>query len=247
MYVQRSGITCASVSITSSRSDAAASAYFFSIQMRSLCIETALIDKHANVIDYATLDVQLDHYVGLDEVGRGPLAGPVVAAAVVLGEAADWREITDSKALTAQHREQLCSHIKQHASAWSLGRCECHEIDHLNIFNASLLAMQRAFEALPASPELALVDGKYSPVLSIKSYAVIKGDLHVPAIGAASIIAKVARDQEMVALDRLYPAYGFAQNKGYPTPTHLAALRRHGACQQHRKSFKPVADVCHDA
>ena len=202
-----------------------------------------MIKKHANVIDYAAMQVHLDEYAGIDEVGRGPLAGPVIAAAVILGSTADWSQITDSKALAEKQREQLARQIKQHAIAWSLGRCECHEIDRLNIFNASLLAMQRAFEALQARPELVLVDGKYSPELSVKSFAVIKGDRNVPAIGAASIIAKVERDQEMVALDSVYPEYGFAQHKGYPTPAHLSALKHYGACQQHRRSFKPVAKV----
>ncbi len=202
-----------------------------------------MIKKHANVVDYSALQVHLDKYAGIDEVGRGPLAGPVVAAAVILGDAADWQQITDSKSLSENKRLQLSDQIKQYALAWSLGRCECHEIDQFNIFNASLLAMQRAFESLQATPELVLVDGKYSPVLSVTSFAVIKGDMHVPAIGAASILAKVERDQEMIALASDFPEYGFAQHKGYPTPAHLSALQSYGACPQHRKSFKPVANV----
>ena len=181
--------------------------------------------------------------VGIDEVGRGPLAGPVVAAAVVLGTGYSWSELKDSKKLTEKKREQLCQEIKQHALAWSLGRCEAEEIDEYNIFNASLLAMKRAFMALPLEVDLALVDGKFSPQLSIPSYAVIKGDQYVPAISAASIVAKVTRDEEMYEMHEAYPDYGFAKHKGYPTAYHVDALKQHGPCCHHRKSFKPVAEV----
>lgn len=202
-----------------------------------------VIKKHSNVVDVSSLKLDLASYAGIDEVGRGPLAGPVVAAAVVLGDHADWQAMTDSKALSEQRRETLSEYIKGNAVAWALGRCECDEIDQLNIFNASLLAMQRAFNGLQVQPPLALVDGKFSPDLGVESYAVIKGDLHDPAIGAASILAKVTRDQEMVALHDDYPMYGFAQHKGYPTAHHLQALQIHGVCIHHRKSFKPVAKL----
>ena len=180
---------------------------------------------------------------GIDEVGRGPLAGPVVAAAVVLGEDYDWSELNDSKKLTEKKRVQLSEEIKQNSLAWSLGRCEAEEIDEYNIFNASLLAMKRAFEALNYAAELVLVDGKFSPQLSVESYAVIKGDQHVAAISAASILAKVTRDEEMCILHDSFPDYGFAKHKGYPTPYHLDALKQHGPCHLHRRSFKPVAEL----
>ena len=173
----------------------------------------------------------------------GPLAGSVVAAAVVLGDMREWEDIRDSKLLSAGQREGLCELIKASALAWSTGKCDVQEIDEYNIFNATLLAMQRAFAGIDVPTEVALVDGKFSPALSVTSYAVIKGDSHVPAIGAASILAKVTRDREMEELDRLFPEYGFARHKGYPTPQHLAALKQYGACSYHRKSFKPVTEV----
>jgi len=203
----------------------------------------SVIKKHANIVDVSRLELDLANYAGIDEVGRGPLAGPVVAAAVVLGDHVDWRDMTDSKALSEKRREVLSEYIKRNALAWALGRCECDEIDQLNIFNASLLAMQRAFNNLKHQPSMALVDGKFSPELDVESYAVIKGDLHDPAISAASILAKVTRDQEMVALHDEYPMYGFAQHKGYPTVRHLEALQTHGISVHHRKSFKPVAKL----
>jgi len=202
-----------------------------------------LIKKHTNVVEISDISVNLNTCAGIDEVGRGPLAGPVVAAAVVLGDHHDWSELTDSKKLTEKRREILCQEIKQHALAWSLGRCESSEIDQFNIFNASLLAMKRAFDSLSLKTDLAVVDGKYSPVLSVKSYAVIKGDLYVPAISAASIIAKVTRDKEMCELDASFPKYGFAKHKGYPTSFHVNALKQFGPCHHHRRSFKPVAEL----
>ena len=171
------------------------------------------------------------------------MAGSVVAAAVVLGDAFTWDEIQDSKILSAKKREKLALVIKEYAVAWAIGRCDVREIDEYNIFNASLLAMRRAFEELDVPMDLALVDGKFCPELSVKSYAVIKGDQFVPAISAASILAKVTRDAEMQELDHVFPEYGFAQHKGYPTTQHLSALKQHGPCQHHRKSFKPVAEV----
>lgn len=202
-----------------------------------------LIKKHSNVVEISEISPNPNTCAGIDEVGRGPLAGPVIAAAVVLGDDYDWSELNDSKKLSEKKRERLCSEIKQHAHAWSLGRCEVEEIDQYNIFNASLIAMQRAFDALSIETDLAVVDGKYSPELSVNSYAIIKGDLYVPAISAASIIAKVSRDQEMCELHEVCPDYGFSKHKGYPTAFHVNALRQHGPCEHHRKSFKPVAEL----
>ncbi len=189
------------------------------------------------------MQVNINTYAGIDEVGRGPLAGPVVAAAVVLGDAYEWVGLKNSNMLTPKRREACAIEIRQNALAWSIGRCEAEEIDQYNIFNASLLAMRRAFEGLTLGAELAFVDGKYSPELSVRSYAVIKGDQHVPAISAASILAKVTRDLEMCELDKSYPNYGFAKHKGYPTAYHMDALKQHGPCSHHRRSFKPVANV----
>jgi ribonuclease HII len=202
-----------------------------------------LIKKHSNVVEFTDIQVDINTYAGIDEVGRGPLAGPVIAAAVVLGDAYEWQHLKDSKRLSSKRREAITIEIKENALAWAVGRCEAEEIDRYNIFNASLLAMKRAFEGLSLFTELALVDGKYSPELSVQSFAIIKGDHHVPAISAASILAKVTRDLEMCELDKSYPHYGFAKHKGYPTTHHMDALRQHGACIHHRRSFKPVASV----
>tara|TARA_R110002049_G_scaffold252263_1_gene426831 strand:- start:145914 stop:146555 length:642 start_codon:yes stop_codon:yes gene_type:complete len=202
-----------------------------------------LIKKHSNVIKFADIQVDINSCVGIDEVGRGPLAGPVVAAAVVLGDAHEWMGLKDSKMLTPKQRDICATDIKKNALAWAIGRCEPEEIDQYNIFNASLLAMKRAFEGISLVPELVLVDGKYGPELSVQSYAIIKGDQHVPVISAASILAKVSRDLEMCELDESYPQYGFARHKGYPTTFHIDALRQYGPCRHHRRSFKPVASV----
>lgn len=202
-----------------------------------------MIKKHSNVIDPTSIHIELADSAGIDEVGRGPLAGPVVAAAVVLGNGGGWEGVRDSKGLTPGQRTQLACYLKENVMAWALGRCEVAEIDSLNIFNASLLAMRRAFEGLHTKVSLALVDGKFAPELSVPSYAVIKGDCRVTSISAASILAKVARDQEMQELDLHFPQYGFAQHKGYPTAMHIAALRKYGPCPHHRQSFKPVRAV----
>lgn len=177
---------------------------------------------------------------GVDEVGRGPLAGPVVAAAVILDPARPIVGLADSKALTEKRRQALDIEIREKALAWALGRAEVEEIDALNILQASLLAMQRAVAALSVVPQRALVDGNRCPLLACPAEAVTKGDQTVPAISAASIIAKVARDAEMVALDAIYPGYGFAVHKGYPTKAHLEALARLGVLHIHRRSFAPV-------
>ncbi len=180
---------------------------------------------------------------GVDEVGRGPLAGPVVAAAVILDPARPIAGLADSKALTEKRRQALDIEIREQALAWALGRAEVEEIDALNILQASLLAMQRAVAALSVAPYRALVDGNCCPVLACPAEAVIKGDQTVPVISAASIIAKVARDAEMVALDAVYPGYGFAVHKGYPTKAHLDALDRLGVLPIHRRSFAPVRNL----
>mgnify|MGYP001818334573 FL=1 len=177
---------------------------------------------------------------GVDEVGRGPLAGPVVAAAVMLDPARPVAGLKDSKKLSERHREDLAGVIRERALAWSLGRAEVHEIDRINILQASLLAMQRAVAALSVAPELVLVDGNRCPALDYPARAVVRGDDLIPAISAASIIAKVSRDHEMIELDSRYPGYGLAKHKGYPSKVHLAALQTLGVTPVHRRSYAPV-------
>ena len=176
---------------------------------------------------------------GVDEVGRGPLAGDVVAAAVVLGDEIP-RGVTDSKKLTANRRERLSAEIKASARSWAIGRASVAEIDRLNILEASMLAMRRAVEALELQPDRILVDGNRLPRWSYEARAIVGGDALDASIGAASIIAKVQRDSEMVAMANQYPEYGFSQHKGYPTPAHLAALAQFGVTPIHRRSFAPV-------
>ncbi|MGC8400397.1 ribonuclease HII [Enterobacter mori] len=176
---------------------------------------------------------------GVDEVGRGPLVGAVVTAAVILDPARPIIGLNDSKKLSEKRRLALFSEIQEKALAWSLGRAEPHEIDELNILHATMLAMQRAVAGLKISPEYVLIDGNRCPALPMPSMAVVKGDSRVAEISAA-IIAKVTRDAEMAALDLTYPQYGFAQHKGYPTAFHLERLAEHGATEQHRRSFGPV-------
>ena len=180
---------------------------------------------------------------GVDEAGRGPLAGPVIAAAVILDPNNPIPGLADSKLLTEKQREALYALIQERALAWAVGRAEAAEIDTINILQASLLAMQRAVNALHIVPQLALIDGNRCPKLSCAAKAIIRGDQTEPAISAASIIAKVTRDREMILLDQQYPHYGFAQHKGYPTKAHVAALQKYGASDVHRKSFGPVAEV----
>jgi ribonuclease HII len=180
---------------------------------------------------------------GVDEVGRGPLAGPVVAAAVILDPTRPITGLKDSKMLTAEQRDVFAEQIRAQALAWSLGRAEVDEIDSLNILRASLLAMQRAVRALSRAPELVLVDGNQCPHFACPAVAVVGGDASIPAISAASILAKVNRDREMVELDARYPGYGLAQHKGYASRAHLAALEALGACPLHRRSFEPVRRV----
>ncbi|HCB41991.1 MAG TPA: ribonuclease HII [Pseudomonas sp.] len=177
---------------------------------------------------------------GVDEVGRGPLCGAVVTAAVILDPARPIEGLNDSKKLTEARREALFPLIQERALAWCIARAEVEEIDRLNILHATMLAMQRAVAGLSVQPTLVLVDGNRCPVLPMRSEPVVKGDSRVPAIAAASILAKVARDREMLELDQQYPGYGIAGHKGYPTPVHLAALRELGATPVHRRSFGPV-------
>ncbi|MDP3846582.1 MAG: ribonuclease HII [Pseudomonas sp.] len=177
---------------------------------------------------------------GVDEVGRGPLCGAVVTAAVILDPARPILGLNDSKKLTAVRREQLFDEICEKSVAWCIARAEVEEIDQLNILHATMLAMQRAVAGLSVTPKLALIDGNRCPQLDVPSAAVVKGDSQVPAIAAASILAKVSRDREMQALDLQYPGYGIAGHKGYPTPAHLEALQRLGPTPIHRRSFAPV-------
>ncbi|WPP45856.1 ribonuclease HII [Pseudomonas sp. AN-1] len=177
---------------------------------------------------------------GVDEVGRGPLCGPVVTAAVILDPARPIAGLNDSKKLSEARRERLFDEIRDKALAWCIGRAEVEEIDRLNILQATFLAMQRAVEGLSIQPRLALIDGNRCPKLLVPSAPVVGGDARVPAIAAASILAKVSRDREMAELDARYPGYGMAGHKGYPTPAHLEALRRLGPTPIHRRSFAPV-------
>ena len=177
---------------------------------------------------------------GVDEVGRGPLVGDVVTAAVILDPARPIAGLNDSKKLSEKKREALFDIIREHALAYAIGRCSPAEIDEFNILQATMKAMQRAVAGLSVQPEFVLIDGNRCPPLAMTSQAVVKGDSLVAEISAASILAKVTRDREMADLDLLYPQYGFAQHKGYPTAQHLAALAEHGALPVHRRSFKPV-------
>ena len=177
---------------------------------------------------------------GVDEAGRGPLAGPVFAAAVILDPAHPIAGLADSKALSARAREALSVEIRSHAIAWQVASASVEEIDALNILGASLLAMRRAVEGLVVVPTEVEVDGLHCPPLELPVRAIVRGDSTVAGIAAASIIAKVARDAEMLALHRIHPVYGFDRHKGYPTAAHLAALRAHGVCAAHRRSFAPV-------
>ena len=180
---------------------------------------------------------------GVDEAGRGPLAGPVVAAAVILDPRQPIAGLMDSKKLTALRRERLFHAICAKALCCSIAEATVEEIDRLNILQATLLAMKRAVEGLRLKPNKVLVDGNRLPALTIRAEAIVKGDALVPAISAASILAKVTRDRWCVEFDREFPQYGFAGHKGYGTALHLAALNAHGACPQHRRSFAPVAKV----
>ncbi|MEB7888207.1 ribonuclease HII [Hafnia alvei] len=180
---------------------------------------------------------------GVDEVGRGPLVGAVVTAAVILDPARPIVGLADSKKLSEKRRNALYEEIIEKALSWSLGRAEPHEIDELNILHATMLAMQRAVAGLAIEPDFVLIDGNRCPKLPMASQAVVKGDSRVAEISAASILAKVTRDREMAVLDAQFPDYGFAQHKGYPTAFHLERLAQLGATEHHRRSFGPVKRV----
>lgn len=180
---------------------------------------------------------------GVDEAGRGPLAGPVVAAAVILDDLHPIRGLADSKKLSSRKREQLFDEIRAKALCCSIAEASVEEIDRLNILQATMLAMRRAVQGLRLKPARVLVDGNRLPQLDMLAQAIVRGDALVPAISAASILAKVHRDRWCVQYDLQYPQYGFAGHKGYGTAVHMAALQAHGACPQHRKSFAPVARV----
>jgi ribonuclease HII len=180
---------------------------------------------------------------GVDEAGRGPLAGPVSAAAVILDPNNPITGLADSKKLSERQRNKLAAIIRERALAWSVAYAQVDEIDHLNILQATLLAMRRAVLALQIQPQHVLVDGLYCPETGIPSQAIVKGDSKVASISAASILAKTARDELMQKLDETYPCYGFAEHKGYPTAAHLAALHKHGVSVIHRKSFRPVQEL----
>ena len=177
---------------------------------------------------------------GVDEAGRGPLAGPVVAAAVILDDLQPIRGLADSKVLTALKRERLFDEIRARALCCSVAQASVEEIDRLNILQATLLAMRRAVEGLRLKPQRVVVDGNRVPVLPVPVEAIVKGDAKVPAISAASILAKVTRDRLCAELHERFPQYGFDGHKGYPTPLHLSALREHGPCPEHRRSYAPV-------
>lgn len=177
---------------------------------------------------------------GVDEVGRGPLIGAVVTAAVILNPDRPIPGLADSKKLTEKKRNALYDEIVEHATAWCIGRCEAHEIDRINIYQATMIAMERAVAGLKVAPEYVLVDGNKCPKWHWPSEPVIKGDSRVEAISAASILAKVTRDREMAELDHQFPGYSLARHKGYPTPVHLEALFRLGVTPEHRQSFRPV-------
>lgn len=180
---------------------------------------------------------------GVDEAGRGPLAGAVYAAAVILDPSRPIVGLNDSKKLSEKKRDRLALEIRGNALCWSIASASVEEIDHLNILQATLLAMRRAVEDLSLMPALALVDGLHCPPLAMPARAIVRGDATEPAISAASILAKTSRDAEMHALHARFPAYGFDRHKGYPTAAHLAALRRHGVCEVHRRSYAPVREL----
>ena len=197
--------------------------------------------KNDHNLSLFTLDDYAGEIIcGVDEAGRGPLAGPVFAAAVILDPARPIVGLRDSKKLSEASRDALALQIREHAIAWAIAQCSEDEIDQLNILHASMLAMRRAVEALTTVPTLALIDGNRCPVMGIRSEAIVKGDDKVQAISAASILAKTARDAALLVMHAQYPDYAFDQHKGYPTALHLERLRLHGVSPVHRKSYAPV-------
>lgn len=197
---------------------------------------TSRYERHARALGYLRV-------AGVDEAGRGPLFGPVYAAAVILVPGGAPRGLRDSKVLTAERRETLAALVKERAMAWAVASADAAEIDRINIYQASRLAMRRAVEALSPSADYLLIDA-VSLDLALPQKAIIHGDALSPSIAAASILAKVARDAVMAGYDRLYPGYGFAHHKGYPTPEHLQALERLGPTPEHRRSYAPVRALC---
>jgi len=185
----------------------------------------------------------LDIVCGVDEAGRGPLAGPVFAAAVILDPKKPIEGLRDSKKLTEARRDELAPQIREHSLAWAIAECSCEEIDTLNILHATMLAMRRAVEALSLLPTIALIDGNRCPPMDVRAHAVVEGDDKVHAISAASILAKTARDAALVRLHLEYPQYCFDQHKGYGTALHLERLREHGPSPVHRRSFGPVRQL----
>jgi ribonuclease HII len=183
---------------------------------------------------------ELDIVCGVDEAGRGPLAGGVFAAAVILDPRRPIDGLRDSKKLSAERRDELAPQIRQYALAWAIAECSHEEIDAINILQATMLAMKRAVEALHMLPTIALIDGNRSPLMQVRCHPIVEGDDKVHAISAASILAKTARDRALVSLHALYPQYGFDQHKGYGTRLHMERLAKHGACPVHRRSFAPV-------
>lgn len=196
--------------------------------------------RNPNLSLFAHGDEKTILMCGVDEAGRGPLAGPVFAAAVILDPARPIEGLRDSKKLSEIQRLALADRIKACALAWCIAESSVEEIDSLNILQASMLAMRRAVEGLKVQPELALIDGNRCPVMPVRSEAIVKGDDKVPAISAASILAKTARDALLVSLHQAYPHYGFDQHKGYPTALHLDRLRQHGVSPVHRRTYAPV-------
>jgi ribonuclease HII len=184
--------------------------------------------------------IDADIVCGVDEAGRGPLAGPVFAAAVILDPRRPIDGLRDSKKLTAARRDELAPQIREQALAWAIAECSHEEIDTLNILQATMLAMRRAVEALHTLPTIALIDGNRCPQMTVRAHAIVEGDDKVHAISAASILAKTARDAALVTLHATYPEYAFDQHKGYGTALHLARLKEHGPCPVHRRSFAPV-------
>ncbi|AZP73358.1 ribonuclease HII [Pseudomonas poae] len=191
-------------------------------------------------LDFSLVAQAHELVAGVDEVGRGPLCGAVVTAAVILDPNRPILGLNDSKKITEARREKLFDEICEKALSWHIARAEVEEIDELNILHATMLAMQRAVEGLHITPKMAMIDGNRCPKLTMPSEAVVKGDSKVPAIAAASILAKVSRDREMAAFELIYPGYGIGGHKGYPTPVHLEALARLGPTPIHRRSFAPV-------
>lgn len=214
-----------------------------------LLIQAAALRVRANApaqasMQHIALQWQANGLVaGVDEAGRGPLAGPVVAAAVILDDLHPILGLADSKQLSAQRRERLFDEIRARALCFAVAQASVEEIDSVNILQATLLAMRRAVEGLRLLPKLVLVDGNRRPVLPMRCEAIVKGDALIAAISAASILAKVTRDRWCDAYDLQYPMYGFARHKGYGTAQHLLALRANGACPQHRKTFRPVTEL----